>query len=213
MSRREEAKAFNRARICAAAQEIIRREGMDKLTMRRLAEQAGVSLRTPYNLFGSKTDVLIALLEEAEFHLSPLAAVEAAGSAVDQLLDALARIETFFAKDEEYYRGIYDAIMTSDHPEARSAGVTRAIATTQSLAAQATAQGELAPTTDSMALGRHLAIQLLAVLGMWGAGLLSNRESIAQIRRGWLAELLLHAGDTARSALVAAYRDACGTKG
>ena len=32
---------------------------------RRLAEQAGVSLRTPYNLIGSKTDVLIALLEEA----------------------------------------------------------------------------------------------------------------------------------------------------
>ncbi|MBI1402775.1 MAG: TetR family transcriptional regulator [Porphyrobacter sp.] len=212
MSRREEAKAFNRARICAAAQEIIRREGIDKLTMRRLAEQAGVSLRTPYNLFGSKTEVLIALLDEAGFHLPALGASQSAGPALAQLLDALAQIERFLAADEEYYRGIYQAIMTSDHPEARAAGMMRAILTTQWLTARAAAQGELAPGTDSAALGRHLAIQLLAVLGMWGSGLLPNRESIAQVRRVWLAALLHHTGDTARTSLAAAYRAACEAK-
>jgi AcrR family transcriptional regulator len=213
MSRREEAKAFNRARICAAAENIIRTEGIDKLTMRRLAQQAGVSLRTPYNLFGSKTDVLIALLDEAEFQFDPLSAAGAEGSAMAQVLGVLARIEAFFASDETYYRGIYQAIMTSDHPEARSAGVARAITTAQLLMARPAMRGELAPHTDSAALGRHLAIQLLAVLGMWGSGFFSNRESIAQVRRAWLAELLHHASAASRPALAAAYREACDIRG
>lgn len=213
MSRREEAKAFNRARICAAAQDIIRGEGIDSLTMRRLAEQAGVSLRTPYNLFGSKTDVLIALLDEAEFQLAPLGAARAGGAGIAPLLGALARIEAFFASDEEYYRGIYQAIMTSDHPEARAAGVARAITTSQLLIARAAAQGELVEGTDSELLGRHLAVQLLAVLGMWGSGFFSNRESIAQVRRAWLAELLHHSSEMSRTSLAAAYREACDAKG
>lgn len=207
MSRREEAKAFNRARICAAAEDIIRREGIAQLSMRRLADEAGVSLRTPYNLFGSKTDVLIAVLDDAQLQLAPLGASAGQGSAIDQLFRALARTEAFFASDEEYYRGIYHAIMTSDHPEAREAGVARAITTAQLLMARAMERGELAAQTDSAALGRHLAIQLLAVLGMWGSGFFPNRESIAQVRRGWLAELLHHCSEEQHPALAAAYRE------
>ena len=207
MSRREDAKEFNRARIRAAAEATILAEGIDSLTMRRLAEQAEVSLRTPYNLFGSKTDVLMALLDEAQLQLAPLSAAAGQGSALDQSLDALTRIEAFFASGEEYYRGIYHAIMTSDHPEAREAGVARAITTAQWLMARALEQGELGPQTDSAALGRHLAIQLLAVLGMWGSGFFPNRESIAQVRRGWLAELLQHCSEDMRPSLAAAYRE------
>ena len=213
MSRREEAKAFNRARICAAAQEIIRREGMEKLTMRHLAERAGVSLRTPYNLFGSKTDVLIALLDEAKFHLAPLGATRTEGSAMAHLFDALAGIGTFFARDEDYYRGIYHAIMTSDHHAAREAGVDRAVSTSQLLVEGLVASGELAPETDSQSLGHHLAIQLLAVLGMWGSGFFSNHESIAQIRRAWLAELLHHCSAKSRPSLASAYRETCNGRG
>lgn len=213
MSRREDAKEFNRARIRAAAEGIIRAEGIAQLSMRRLADEAGVSLRTPYNLFGSKTDVLIALLDEAQLRLAPLGAAAGQGSAIDHLFEALARTEAFFASDEEYYRGIYHAIMTSDHPEAREAGVARAIATAKLLTARAVERGELAPHTDSAALGHHLAIQLLAVLGMWGSGFFSNRESIAQVRRGWLAELLQHCSEDMRPSLAAAYRELDDAKG
>jgi AcrR family transcriptional regulator len=180
---------------------------MDKLTMRRLAEVAGVSLRTPYNLFGSKTDVLIALLDEAGFELASLDVAAEGAGAIRRLLGALDRIEAFFASDEEYYRGIYAAIMTSDHPEVRSTGVERIVATAQPLVAEAVATGELRAETDALALGRHLAITLLAVLGMWGSGFFSNRESIAQVRRAWLAVLLQHGSDAARPQLAAAYHD------
>jgi AcrR family transcriptional regulator len=207
MSRREEAKTFNRARICAAAEAIIRGEGMDKLTMRRLAEVAGVSLRTPYNLFGSKTDVLIALLDEAGFQFSLFGSIGAGGTALAHMLDALGTIEAFFASDENYYRAIYAAIMTSDHPEVRSTNVGRAIALARMLIAQAVTKGELRADTVADALGRHLAITLLAVLGMWGSGFFENRESIAQVRRAWLAVLLQHCSEAERPWLAAAYSD------
>jgi AcrR family transcriptional regulator len=200
MSRREEAKEFNRARIRAAAEEIIRTEGMEKLTMRRLAEQAEVSLRTPYNLFGSKTDVLISLIDEAQFELSPLSVSTEQITIVEQLLALLDRIEGFFGSDEEYFRGIYASIMTSDHPEAREMAVSRSVALARMRLQQAAVNGELAAGTDTDKLGRHLAIQLLAVLGMWGSGFFSNRECIAQVRESWCAALLQHCSETSRPA-------------
>lgn len=213
MSRREEAKEFNRARIRAAAEEIIRTEGMEKLTMRRLAEQADVSLRTPYNLFGSKTDVLISLMEEAQFELSPLVAGDEKLTIIEQLLGSLDRIEAFFEGDEEYFRGIYASIMTSDHPEARKTAVSRSVGMACMRLRQAAENGELVPDTDTDNLGKHLAIQLLAVLGMWGSGFFSNRESIAQVRQSWCAALLQHCSATSRPALTATYRAALEKKG
>lgn len=186
---------------------------MGKLTMRRLAEQADVSLRTPYNLFGSKTDVLISLMEEAEFELSPLGAGDEKLTIIEQLLGSLDRIEVFFESDEEYFRGIYASIMMSDHPEARETAVSRSVGLACVRLQQAADSGELTPATDINALGRHLAIQLLAVLGMWGSGFFSNRESMAQVRQSWCAALLQHCSETSRPALTAAYRAAIETKG
>jgi len=120
-------------------------------------------------------------------------------------LRALGQIETFFDSDETYYRGIYAAIMTSDHPEVRSTSVDRAIASARALMAEAMSNGELRADTDVQSLGRHLAITLLAVLGMWGSGFFSNRESMAQARRAWLAVMLQHCSDTSRLMLAAAY--------
>lgn len=213
MSRREEAKEFNRARIRAAAEEIIRTEGMEKLTMRRLAEQADVSLRTPYNLFGSKTDVLISLMEEAELELSPLGAGDEKLTIIEQLLGSLDRIEAFFESDEEYFRAIYASIMMSDHPEARETAVSRSVGLACVRLQQAADSGELVPDTDTNALGRHLAIQLLAVLGMWGSGFFSNRESITQVRQSWCAALLQHCSEPSRPLITTTYCAAIETKG
>ena len=205
MARREEAKEFNRARIRAAAEEIIRSEGIEKLTMRRLAVRADVSLRTPYNLFGSKTDVLISLMEEAEFELAPLDDGNGQGSSLEQLIASLDRLEAFFDSDEEYFRGIYAGIMTSDHLEARETAVSRSVELYRNRLEQAADQGELLAETDIDWLGRHLSIQLLAVLGMWGSDYFSNRDSIAQIRQSWCATLLHHCSKEQRPALAAAY--------
>jgi AcrR family transcriptional regulator len=69
LGRREAGKAERRARIIAAARELIREKGDDGLSMRALAARAGVSLATPYNLFGSKRAIVLAVLQDVrEFH-------------------------------------------------------------------------------------------------------------------------------------------------
>jgi AcrR family transcriptional regulator len=205
MSRREESKEFNRTRIRAAAEDIIRSEGIEHLSMRRLAEQADVSLRTPYNLFGSKTGILISLMQEAEAELAPVAAGNDQHLVLLRLLTSLDRIEAFFGRDEEYFRSIYSSIMASANPDAREMAVSRSVAMSCARLQQAANCGELLNGADTQHLGRHLAIQLLSVLGMWGSGFFSNRECIAQVRRSWLAILLQHCSETSRPSLAAAY--------
>jgi len=213
MAQREQAKEEKRARIRAAAARIIRTQGIEKLTMRRLAEQAGVSLRTPYNLIGSKTDVLIALIEEAGFDPTTALAVTDNSFVIGRLLAAVNQIEQFFDSDESFYREVYGGIMASDHPDIRESGIGRVVATCQLLMHQAAARGELHGDTNTEQLGRHLAIQLLAVLGMWGSGFFTNRESIQQVKRAWCGVLLQHCSDTVRPKLEAAYRSALRKEG
>jgi AcrR family transcriptional regulator len=213
MAQREQAKEQKRARIRAAAAHIIRTGGIEQLTMRRLAEQAGVSLRTPYNLIGSKTDVLIALIEEAGFDPRKTLTATDNSFVTERLLGALDQIEQFFDSDESFYREVYGGIMASDHPDIRESGVGRVVETCQLLMHQAAALGELKGDTNTEQLGRHLGIQLLAVLGMWGSGFFTNQESIRQVKRAWCGVLLQHCGDTLRPQLEAAYRSALRTEG
>jgi len=64
MGRREEAKSERRERIVRAARELIRETGDAGLSMRALAQRAGVSLTTPYNLFGSKRAIVLGALQD-----------------------------------------------------------------------------------------------------------------------------------------------------
>ena len=64
VSRREAGKEERRKRIIRAAHDLIRETGNTGLSMRALAARAGVSLATPYNLFGSKRAILLAVLDD-----------------------------------------------------------------------------------------------------------------------------------------------------
>jgi len=56
--------AARKARILEATGAIIAREGMAALSMRGLAREAGLSVTTLYNLFGSRDDILYALVHD-----------------------------------------------------------------------------------------------------------------------------------------------------
>ncbi len=53
----------NRIRILEAAQSLILEMGIDSLSVRKLAEKSGLALKTIYNLYGNKENVLVALFE------------------------------------------------------------------------------------------------------------------------------------------------------
>jgi len=114
LGRREAGKAERRQRIIRAARELIRETGNAGLSMRVLAARAGVSLATPYNLFGSKRAIVLAVLQDVrEFHdrFSHLRAtdpLERIFSAVD------IQIEIYLA-DPAIYKTMWAAVFdTSD---------------------------------------------------------------------------------------------------
>ena len=114
IGRREAGKAERRQRIIRAARELIRETGNAGLSMRVLAARAGVSLATPYNLFGSKRAIVLAVLQDVrEFHdrFSHLRAtdpLERIFSAVDIQLE-------IYLADPAFYKTMWAAVFdTSD---------------------------------------------------------------------------------------------------
>lgn len=63
MPTREEAKAQRREAIVDAAMRLMHARGDSGFSMRALADAAGVSIATPYNLFGSKQAIMLAVLD------------------------------------------------------------------------------------------------------------------------------------------------------
>jgi len=93
-----------RQRILSAARTTLAREGVDGLTVRKLASEAGITVPTIYNLIGNKDDLLRRLLEELVARAEQaLAEVEE-----DDPIEATARVvgtlATLFAKDEDFSR-------------------------------------------------------------------------------------------------------------
>ncbi|HWA63572.1 MAG TPA: TetR/AcrR family transcriptional regulator [Caulobacteraceae bacterium] len=109
MGRREEAKEERRERIIRAARELIRQTGDAGLSMRVLARTAGVSLTTPYNLFGSKRAIVLGALQDVQ----PFAEAMEKLAGADPLarIFAAARIATgLYEADPDFYRPMFVAL-------------------------------------------------------------------------------------------------------
>jgi len=144
--RREAGKAERRARIIQAARELIRETGNAGLSMRVLAQRAGVSLATPYNLFGSKRAIVLALLQDVrEFHerFAQLRATDP----LERIFQAVdLQIEIYLA-DPRLYRTMWAAVFdTSDDLRATLWNERR----------DAFWRGLLAAAVEAGALGREI---------------------------------------------------------
>jgi AcrR family transcriptional regulator len=205
MAKHDVTKNQNRIRIKLAAVKIIREEGMAKLTMRHLAKAADVSLATPYNLFGSKTEVLISLLDESQEGLIDELRETPKGSELERLFRGVDHMERVFSSDEKFFRDVYWGIMSSDQPSARFNAFEQIIGLCDSILANAVVNREVQANADAKALGKHLATQLFAILGMWGSGFFENTEAAQQIKRSWCASLLIHSTRKSKSMLLQHY--------
>ncbi|MEO1041501.1 MAG: TetR/AcrR family transcriptional regulator [Pseudomonadota bacterium] len=175
----------SRQRIADAAERIIRADGVERLTMRRLSEEAGVALKTPYNIYGSKTGVLIVLLETA---IAPLIAdLDQAGDGpkILKLMDILEKTRVTFAPDESFFRGVFWEIMTSDHPEARAAAHGRIVHIVVTQVAKVKDAGEIRDDIVPEVFGGQLGLNLLANMGSWAGGHLSIADAMLHTKAVW----------------------------
>jgi len=110
LGRREQAKAERRHRIIAAARDLIRETGDTNLSMRTIAKRAKVSLGTPYNLFGSKRAVVLAVLEDERDFAERFAKLHPINP-IERIFQALTLALGYYTDDPDFYRTLWTALL------------------------------------------------------------------------------------------------------
>lgn len=109
MNKREEGKADRRRRIVMAARDLIRETGDAGLSMRAIAARAQVSLATPYNLFGSKRAIALAVLDDVREYQDRFAHLPATDP-VERLFAALDMAVAFYVQDPQFYKTLWASV-------------------------------------------------------------------------------------------------------
>lgn len=183
VSRREAGKAERRRRIIHAARDLIRETGNAGLSMRALAAKAGVSLATPYNLFGSKRAIVLAVLDDVrEFqdrfaHLKATDPLERLFAAVDMSVD-------FYIADPPFYRTLWAAVFDCSDDVRTEIFNWKRNEFWRNLVAEASQRGAVAPEVNVELLFRALDRNFESAMLEWVVGELPSDRLAATIRFG-----------------------------
>lgn len=166
-NRRDAAKAERRSRIIKAARDLIRETGDAGLSMRALAAKAGVSLATPYNLFGSKRAVLVAVLEDIKGFGARFARFKSLDP-LERILRAAKLAVSYYEDDPMFYRALWTSILAASASEERSAIFNqKRDSFWMKLLDDAVDDGLLLPEIDTAVLLRNLDYTFRSVMLHW----------------------------------------------
>ena len=184
VGRREAGKAERRKRIIRAAHDLIRETGNTGLSMRALAARAGVSLATPYNLFGSKRAILLAVLDDIREFLDRFAHLKSTDP-LERLFGALDICVDIYVDDPAFYRTIWAALFDpSDEFRSQIFNSKRA-AFWEGLIADLAKAGVIAPEVDIALLFKALDRNFGAAMLDWVTGELNHAQLGPAIRYGY----------------------------
>ncbi|MGA0599986.1 TetR/AcrR family transcriptional regulator [Caulobacter sp. KR2-114] len=167
MTRREEGKADRRRRITAAARDLIRETGDTGLSMRAIAARAEVSLSTPYNLFGSKRAIVLAVLDDIDDFQARFARMQGV-DAIERIFQAVSITIGYYAADPEFYKTLWTALLDSSGKDERTALLTpERKAFWMALVAEAVRAGALGAEVDVELMTRNLDLTFAATMLTW----------------------------------------------
>lgn len=199
-SKREEGKEARRRRIVEAARALIRETGDTGLSMRAIAARANVSLATPYNLFGSKRGVVMAVLEDAREFQAKFSTLKDL-SAVDRIFKALSITLAYHVQDPEFYHTLWASLLD---PRGGDAELRAELITPQNsqfwrgLLDEARREGAIADDVDMDLLQEALSGRFAAVMLKWVMGGGSVRELEPAACFGYASTLCACASDSFR---------------
>jgi AcrR family transcriptional regulator len=138
-----ERRAARQDRLAEVAQALIRERGDAGFSMTELALRAGVSPATPYNLLGSKGEILRRVITGDFARFTDRLAQLGVASPLDFLLAASDLAVTHYEADRQLHRGLLRAIFSADSGEARDVMSVEARSLWRRLVAAAFESGEL----------------------------------------------------------------------
>jgi AcrR family transcriptional regulator len=193
-------KQTTRERVLDAAERLLGQGAA--FSMRELAEEAGMSFATPFNQFGSKAAIMLALsARRIDVMRDQLAQAALPGTAVGRVLVAVDIAAAVMLSKPAVNRAIMAAISA---PNDESGSVS---SRSSALWAEALGAGAgLASATRSLALAAlpdQLSVAFRGVLSFWTAGELSDQLLSQRARAAAAAILLGFIGRDSRTELLA----------
>ena len=188
-SRRERAKDSRRTSIVNAARKLILDTGETGFQMRALADEAGLSLVTPYNLFGSKQAIMIALLAREVGQYETLL-MRLRGDALDRLFNAATLARRLYAREPDFHRIVLSAAYQDGGREFRASFRAPRGAFWQRLVITAVEAGMLQDSLPVEPFSSNLAYILLSAILEWVSGEITLLEMEARVHYGFALALL-----------------------
>tara|TARA_R110000851_G_scaffold280246_2_gene433546 strand:+ start:577 stop:1290 length:714 start_codon:yes stop_codon:yes gene_type:complete len=190
--KREQAKAERRSRIVHAARDLIRETGDTNLSMRMIAKRADVSLATPYNLFGSKHAVVLAVFEDERDFTERFSKIKAE-NAIERIFEAHALATSYFTEDPDFYRPLWkvllDAQGVNDTGLATPERLERNSKAWEALIDDAQNEGLLDPAFPADMLERTLSFFANGVMLSWSMGTLETHRLLPSAALGYALAL------------------------
>jgi AcrR family transcriptional regulator len=202
MNLREAAKRGRRQRILDAARDLIERSGRADFSMRGLAEAAGFSMATPYNLFGTRQGVMRALLA-ADLERYGAALHEMRGQPLDVLFGAVTLVTSTYAVDPARHRAVLRAVFGEGGRDDRPGFDPAFQATWRERVQAAIDAGHLHPETHADFLALELGRNLFACVMDWVQERISLDELETYAQYSFAMTLAAVATERTRDALTA----------
>jgi AcrR family transcriptional regulator len=175
-------------RLVAVARDIIRETGDFDLPMRKLAARAQVSLRTPYEMFGSKSGIIRAILQLDQAAFRERARELKSADWLDNLLDRNHLTVLLYQDNQPFYRALFRATQGySGGDETEPARET--LATFCLLCRRAQAANLIRPEVDSELVGEALTDLFAAEYRNWASSTFDIRLVEFKIGFGFAALL------------------------
>ena len=181
LGRREQAKAERRLRIIGAARDLIRETGDTNLSMRTIAKRAKVSLATPYNLFGSKRALVLAVLEDERDFAQRFASLHPI-NAIERIFQALTLAVGYYTDDPDFYRTLWKALLDTKNKEGGGLATPQRLAQShalwRTLLENAQRGGFLERDVNASVLERNLSYAFNGVMLAWVMGGIATNEML-----------------------------------
>lgn len=211
-----------REQIVDAARELMRARRASRFSMRMLAEVAGVSIATPYNLFGSKQGVIAAVMD-ADLQSFRTDLMAEPVDALEVFFRAASVTAEMFEREPAFYKAGANAILREADAPLIEQFTRPRHALLREMVQRAVQEGFLSHSVNPDALAVALGQQFFAWIQTWATGLVSLEGMVSRTQYAFALALTAVATDEHRDRLLDrlmqlqtqfdAWSDASGTGG
>lgn len=153
--------------VIDAAGALIAESGVVGLTMRKLAERAGVAVATLYNQFGDRDGVLVAFVSGGLDQLETELDAQPDEGPIDTTRQLFEALDESFAAEPEVWRPIFASLKSGSGGHGMGEVGDRVVAYIETDFAKAAADGRFEVDVDVAALARHVFNARMTRLEKW----------------------------------------------